>query len=241
MVGWRAKLGFLVPAGTPTVEPEMFEMAPKGVSVHFGRMISRGADGTLNGIEARIATQIEHLDESVEMLSMIKPEVIALAHTATSYYLGREKEQALVRRLEDRFKLHFITAFGSVIEAFNSLGIKKVALGTPYDEKLTLEGKQNLESYGIEVVSVDWLRNVRSIFEEPPNRAYRLGKQVNTEQADAVFLSGVGMPTVSILEALEQDLGKPVISSSSAMMWNALRLAGVAPVLPGYGSLLSKR
>ena len=73
MVGWRAKLGFLVPAGTPTVEPEMFEMAPKGVSVHFGRMISRGADGTLNGIEARIATQIEHLDESVEMLSMIKP------------------------------------------------------------------------------------------------------------------------------------------------------------------------
>jgi hypothetical protein len=89
----------------------MFEMAPKGVSVHFGRMISRGADGTLNGIEARIATQIEHLDESVEMLSMIKPDVIALAHTATSYYLGREKEVSLTKRLEDRFGLHFITAF----------------------------------------------------------------------------------------------------------------------------------
>ena len=217
----------------------MFEMAPKGVSVHFGRMISRGADGTLNGIEARIATQIEHLDESVEMLSMIKPNVIALAHTATSYYLGREKEQALTARLEERFGIRFITAFGSVIAALNALGIKKVALGTPYDQNLTLQGKQNLESYGIEVVNFDWLRNVRSIFEEPPNRAYRLGKEVNVPEAQAVFLSGVGMPTISILGGLEQDIGKPVLSSSSAMMWNALRVSGVEPILPGYGSLLS--
>ena len=239
MVGWRAKLGFLVPAGTPTVEPEMFEMAPKGVSVHFGRMISRGADGTLNGLEARIVTQIEHLDESVEMLSMIRPDVIALAHTATSYYLGREKEAELTKRLEDRFGLHFITAFGSVIAALNALGIKKIALGTPYDENLTRQGKQNLESYGIEVVNFNWLRNVRNIFEEPPHRAYRLGKDVNVPDAQAVFLSGVGLPTVSIVGALEQDLGKPVISSSSAMMWNALRLAGVAPVVAGYGSLLA--
>ena len=239
MVGWRAKLGFLVPAGTPTVEPEMFGMAPKGVSVHFGRMISRGADGTLNGLEARILTQIEHLDESVEMLSMIKPDVIALAHTATSYYLGRDREAELTNRLEDRFGLRFITAFGSVIAALNALGIKKIALGTPYDENLTRQGKQNLESHGIEVVNFNWLRNVRNIFEEPPNRAYRLGKEVDVPAAQAVFISGVGLPTVSIVGALEHDLGKPVISSSSAMMWNALRTAGVAPVLPGYGSLLA--
>ena len=154
MVGWRAKLGFLVPAGTPTVEPEMFAMAPKGVSVHFGRMISRGADGTLNGLEARIVTQIEHLDESVEMLSMIRPDVIALAHTATSYYLGREKEAELTKRLEDRFGLHFITAFGSVIAALNALGVKKVALGTPYDEILKATVLKSLTSIGCAMFAI---------------------------------------------------------------------------------------
>jgi ATP-dependent DNA helicase RecQ len=41
------------------------------------------------------------------------------------------------------------------------MGITKVALGTPYDENLTMQGKQNLQSYGIEVVNFDWLRNVR--------------------------------------------------------------------------------
>ena len=102
-----------------------------------------------------------------------------------------------------------------------------------------MQGKQNLESHGIEVVNFNWLRNVRNIFEEPPNRAYRLGKEVDVPDAQAIFISGVGLPTVSIVGALEQDLGKPVISSSSAMMWNALRLAGVAPVVAGYGSLLA--
>ena len=42
-----------------------------------------------------------------------------------------------------------------------------------------------------------------------------------------------------VLELLEQDLGKPVISSASAMMWHALRLAGVRQLIPGYGRLLT--
>jgi maleate cis-trans isomerase len=56
--------------------------------------------------------------------------------------------------------------------------------------------------------------------------------------AQAVFLSGTGMPTVKILQALEQDLGKPALSANSAMMWYALRRAGVRHSVSGYGRLL---
>jgi maleate isomerase len=239
MVGWRAKLGFLIPAGTPTVEPEMFQMAPEGVSVHFQRMVARGADGTLAGIDERINTQIAHLEESAELLSMVKPDVIVLAHTATSYRLGQKEEEAIGARITKRTGVPFISAFGSVIVALDHFSATRVALGTPYDEKLTLEGKKNLEARGREVVSFDHLKNVRSIFEEPPQRVYRLGRSVDRPEAQAVFLSGVGMPTISVLGALDRDLGKPVISSAGAMMWNALRIAGVAPVIPGYGRLFA--
>src|SRR5262249_41005633 len=79
------RLGFLIPPGNPTVEPEIIAMAPKSVSVHFSRMVAHGPTGTLDGQEERNRTQIAHIGESAELLAMVKPNVIMLAHTATSY------------------------------------------------------------------------------------------------------------------------------------------------------------
>jgi maleate cis-trans isomerase len=45
------------------------------------------------------------------------------------------------------------------------------------------------------------------------------------------------MPTIEVLARLEKDLGKPVISSASAMVWNALRVAEVKERVKGYGTL----
>jgi maleate isomerase len=95
-----------------------------------------------------------------------------------------------------------------------------------------------LEEHGFEVVSHGRLENVTNIYDETPERAYRLGRGVDTPAVQAVFLSGLGMPTISTLETLEQDLGKPVISAASAMMWQALRLAGLRQCVSGYGRLL---
>ena len=235
----RARLGFLVPPGNPTVEPEMFEMAPRGISVHFSRMVAHGATGTLEGQEERNRTQIEHIDESAKLLAMVKPNVIMLAHTATSYTLGRRAEGELVQRLRDQCGTPIATAFGSVISALKALVATRIALGTPYSEEITLKGKALLEEHGLEVVSHGRLENVTNIYEETPERACQLGRAVDTLAVQAVFLSGVGMPTISILERLELDLGKPVISAASAMMWKALRLAGVRDRVSGYGRLLA--
>jgi maleate isomerase len=222
------RLGFLVPPGNPTVEPEMIEMAPKSVSVHFSRMVAYGPTGTLDGQEARNRTQIEHIGESAGLLAMVNPGVIMLAHTA---------EAQLVQRLRDQCGTAVATAFGSVLDALKVLGATRVALGTPYSEETTLKGKALLEEHGLQVVSHGRLKNVTNIYDETPERACQLGRAVDTRDAQAVFLSGLGMPTISILDTLEQELGKPVISAASAMMWQALRLTGVRDRVSGYGRL----
>lgn len=84
MQGWRVRLGFLVPPGNLTVEPEMIAMAPPGASVHFSRLVASGPAGTHHGQEERNRSQIEHIDQSAALLAMVKPNVIMLAHTATS-------------------------------------------------------------------------------------------------------------------------------------------------------------
>jgi maleate isomerase len=232
------RFGFLVPPGNPTVEPEMVRLAPPGVTVHFTRMVAHGEAGAHAGQEERNRTQIEHLDENVALLAMVKPAVIVMAHTASSYTLGREGEAKLIERLERSSGIPFITAFGSVIRALAHLGARRVALATPYSGEATLRSKAHLEAHGLNVVAWGQLEDVKNIYDETPERAYALARRVDAPEAQAVFISGVGMPSIDVLDRLERELGKPVISSASAMMWNALRVAGVRASIAGYGSLL---
>src|SRR5579884_2767 len=112
MIGWRARLGFLLPPGNPTVEPEMIALAPPGVSVHFNRMVAHGAPGSLAGQNERTRTMVDNIDASVAMLALVKPDIIVLAHTATSYYLGRQGEAELLARLQKTSGTRIVTAFG---------------------------------------------------------------------------------------------------------------------------------
>jgi maleate isomerase len=237
MKGWRARIGFLVPPGNPTVEPEMTELAPEGVSLHFTRMHAEGPAGTHAGQEERNKSQVDSIPACVRLLAMVSPSVIVMAHTATSYTLGEAREAALVKEMEAIGKARFITAFGSVLAAFSALGVRRIAYATPYSAEMTARGKQHLETCGISVVSSGYLENVRNIYEENSERAYAIARQVDHPEADAIFLSGVGMPTLDALQPLEEDTGKPVISAASAMMWHALRTAGVRREIKGYGKL----
>src|SRR5438445_213746 len=137
----------------------MIALAPPEVSVHFTRMVAHGAAGSHQGQEERNRSQIAHLSDNVALLAMVAPKVIVLAHTATSYTLGKDGEAALIARMEAQSGIRFITAFGSVLAALAHLGVKRVALGTPYDADSTAKGKSALEARGIEVVSVGRLES----------------------------------------------------------------------------------
>jgi maleate isomerase len=232
------RLGFLVPPGNPTTEPEVMRLCPLGVTMHFHRMfVGESVPGSHDGQEERNGQHVEHMEESVRLLAMVKPAVIVMAHTATSYTLGKEGEAELVTKVERATGIRFVTAFGSVVAALAHLQAKRVALATPYAREWTLRGKSHLELHGIDVPSWGHLDDVSNIYEETPERAYALARRVDVPEAQAVFLSGVGMPTIDVLARLERDLGKPAISSCSAMVWNALRIAGSTGKVTGYGKL----
>ena len=73
-----------------------------------------------------------------------------------------------------------------------------------------------------------------------PDFIARFARSIDRPDADAVFISCGAMRSLEVIEQIEQSLGKPVICSNQAMIWECLRLAGIDDKIPGYGSLLSQ-
>jgi maleate isomerase len=80
------------------------------------------------------------------------------------------------------------------------------------------------------------------IWELPPETGYQLAASLLREYPD---VDGIYMPcnkwrVVSVIERIEKDHGKPVVSNTQAWVWEALRLMDMAKPIPGYGRLLSE-
>ena len=128
----------------------------------------------------------------------------------------------------------------AVLEAIQSLGLKKVTLISPYPEGTGMKEKDFLEKSiaGLTVVSMKHL-GIISSFEKnliPCSTTYRLAREMATGQTDGLFLSCAAVRTMEIIGPLEKELGIPVVTSTQAGLWACLRRCRVKGS-PGFGRL----
>ena len=76
MYGSQGRIGVLVPPGNPTVEPEMYRMAPAGVSIHFARFDPTDdtrEPGGAEGLEERTRAMLTGLAAPARAIAAVKP------------------------------------------------------------------------------------------------------------------------------------------------------------------------
>jgi maleate isomerase len=234
------RIGVLVPAGNPTVEPELYRMAPPAATLHFARLdAGEGTPGAHAGMERRLLAYLDALPTVLPALAAVRPAVVVLAHTSVSYALGYAHEPGLVDRMTKLAGAPGLTASRAILTAFAHLGVRRIALATPYSEAIETLGAAYWKAAGLDVVAHRRLEGVANIYEETEERAYALGRSVDMRDADALLISGTGLPTAGIVQKLEDEIGKPVVTGQTAALWDALRVAGVDARVGGYGRLLA--
>ena len=233
----NVKLGVMVPTVNSTMEPELYRMVPKNVSIHFARLAPEVDYNVTLSLE-RLLGYAQEATKAAKSLAIVKPNVIAFGCTSGSLLQGIGYDQEIIKRIESTTGIPGTTTSTCVIAALKHLKMKKVCVATPYPDWINEKTKEFLESNGIGVLRITGLEDKCIISDEPPENVYRLAKDISLPAADGVFISCTALRTIEILESLEKEIKKPVVSSNQATLWMMLKMAGVSEEINNFGTLL---
>jgi maleate isomerase len=242
MYGWRGRIGLLVPSSNTTCEMEFHKLIPEGISIHKSRCFLQ-EDETPGERIASIVKMGGGLLEAAKRVSSVEPDLIVWACTVGSFIKGKGYDVELTENLEREIGVPIITTSTAVLEALKNLGAQNIAMATPYIDEINMTEKNFFEESipGIKVVNIRGLGIIPNLPKGRlfPETAYLEAKHVNTESSDALFLSCTNWRTLEIIDPLESDINKPVVSSVQATIWLTFRRLGL-PNIQGYGRLLEK-
>lgn len=236
--GKRAKLGLIVPPTNTVNEAEWQQMLPENVTVHVTRMPLHADTSSEEGKRAL------HSDIKKATLDLAQAGLNVIAYGCTAGSMVHPADQ-LSKFMQNIADIPCVTTAASILAALDMLGAKKISVATPYHDVLNRHEEDFLSSNGFEVVKIAGL----NIGQNGPHEYIEIArtslakvrshvKFVDSPDTEAILISCTDFPSLSLIPALEEELGKPIISSNQATFWATLRKAGVKDLFDGFGRLL---
>ena len=232
----RIRIGTIVPVSNTTNEFEFNRMKPDGVSVHFTRVPI-----DTNPAEDDFRTMLDEAGRASSELAAAGADVIAYGCTSGSMACPADR---LLGTMEESSGTKSLTTAGAILDALNSLGAKRISMATPYTDATNAKEKAFVERHRFEVADIKGmglggsLEKIQKISRVPPDEIYDHAKSVDQPDTDALLICCTDFGSADIVQGLEDDLGKPVLTSNTATLWAALRISGVDTPVKGFGRLL---
>lgn len=235
--GWRGRIGLITPAPGSSTEWEFNHYKPEGVAVLTTRVPLFGI--SREGLEE----MNRHVDDAAVMLAhSAVVDLLLFSCTAGSFLEGPGYDQEIVRHLEQLTGVRTTTTSTCVQGAIQALGLRSLCVVTPYSAQVNQLERQFLEGIGVEVASMGSALLDRS--QDTPKLTADimcdLVRAADSPRADGIFISCTGLHVDRVIEPLEAELGKPVITSNQCGLWGCVRMLGIGDAIPGLGSLFRR-
>jgi len=166
--------------------------------------------------------------------------VIAYGCTSGSFFGGHKWNKQIVNKMKKKTGIPSFTTTDAMMRSLEEKKLKKISVVTPYVSKTNEQLKKYLNDGGIRVVDLKAFE-ILDGFDHAnitPWQVYELVKKADKPEAQGIFIACTQVRAIPVLDALEEDLKKPVISANQATLWLALKTLGYGGRIEGYGSLL---
>lgn len=168
-----------------------------------------------------------------------KVDSVVWACTSGSFVFGREGARVQADAIADRLGVPGSSTSFAFVHAIEALGLSRVAIAATYPDDVAQAFASFLAEFGIEVTSVgaEDIITAAEVGTFGPERVRRFVASGDHPDAEVVLVPDTALHSVDVVDQLEADLGKPVLTANQVTMWEALRLAGADTTADGPGAL----
>lgn len=234
--GRVARFGLIVLSVDHATEAEMRRIVPSSVADFHVDRIPMPSPCTIDNL-ARLGPEIR--DAAARLLPGSSLDAVIFACTSGAIVVGTQRVAEEIR--VPRPGVPVITPMAAALDACGTLGVNRLSVLTPYLDEVNARIHDHLTGHGVEVARFDsfHLAEDREMSAVPPAAIRDAALAADDPRADALFICCTALRPSSIIDELEQHLGKPVITSHQASAWAALRASGrTVPPIDGQGRLL---
>ena len=231
--GWRGRLGLVTINDNLVMEAEFSRYLPSGVSLAVTRIVDKvDFDALAEDARARVAE-----------LADARVDVIVFGCTSGTFFKGREWELEFKAELQRIARRPVVTTAESLLQALHQLDVKRIAVATPYTAEIEDALARYLKAAGFEIVcfptglGLDFARDINRLSAREVRDLVVAARDAN---AEAYLVSCTAIEILDHIDSLEQDLGRPVVTSTQAVLAGALLALGVKENLPAGGRLLKR-
>ncbi len=237
-IGTRATFGLVVLKTDETIEHEFRRFIPDDGVVMYHSRVESAPEVT----PETLAKMREDLPRAVSMLPETAPfDVIGYGCTSGATVIGPSGVADGVHRHVPGVRV--TEPLSAARAAFKAMGVRKLALLSPYMESVSAALRRAFEESGIDIsvfASFDEERESVVARMTPNSLLTAIERSVGGKDVDAVFMSCTNLRMAPVIAEAERRTGVAVLASNQVLAWHMLRLAGLDHAPPKAGRLFAQ-
>jgi maleate cis-trans isomerase len=236
--GKMVRVGVIVPQSNTTNEIEFNRLARPGLSFHFARIPLHTDLSHKNHLDSLS----EDLEIAATHLGSCDCDLVVFGCTSDSMAFG---DNALLPVISSAAGAPALTTATAITSTLADLNITRIAMASPYTEETNRKEAAFLEGAGFKVVSAAGLslntsfEQIKKMSRVTADEVYQLALSVNQDDAEALLICCTDFNTLDVIEPLERELGKPVVTSNTATYSLVMKRLPFPGKRTGYGRILS--